>query len=418
VTTNPELRASRDGKYVAVRHGVGWVLWWTHAPLVVGHVVTDAEVADWLPLVPSPVSGVAEDTGLRERLARAMHDASINDGYEFDAPWEERSQKVHLRYLARVEAVMPEFDRLRSERDALARDAERMGNDTENAVRAYKLERAKVERLTAERDEWKQAAEAEADLLDAEVARSAPAIPQDAEAILLGAATDYETEMNAESGGEHNIDQAYFAGLVQFQALMLRGALPAPAADPQASSKIDQDLGDAAPGADLVVSVSQWLLDNCSDINGDRMHYHATRPMARKLLALIAAHDAASPAPATGDAPCSCNGGWVEDQNFQPEDYERNDPLQPGKGLIPCGFCNHGGWDAPWPPEQSGQAPAQPTATPDDGRCSGCNSADEYWCSCPDGYSPAASAVTATPDDDCNDDLNAGFLRPTTPEGA
>jgi hypothetical protein len=50
------------------------------------------------------------------------------------------------------------------------------------------------------------------------------------------------------------------------------------------------------------------------------------------------------------DEPCSCNGGWVEDQNFQPEDYERHDPLTPGKGLIPCGSCNHGGWDADWTP--------------------------------------------------------------------
>lgn len=43
--------------------------------------------------------------------------------------------------------------------------------------------------------------------------------------------------------------------------------------------------------------------------------------------------------------PCSCEGRrWVEDENYRPEDYEMRDPLTPGKGLIPCGRCNHGGW--------------------------------------------------------------------------
>lgn len=46
---------------------------------------------------------------------------------------------------------------------------------------------------------------------------------------------------------------------------------------------------------------------------------------------------------------CICNGGWSVDENYQPEDYEAGEPLRPEKGLIPCGLCNHGGWDAPWP---------------------------------------------------------------------
>lgn len=50
--------------------------------------------------------------------------------------------------------------------------------------------------------------------------------------------------------------------------------------------------------------------------------------------------------------PCSCNGGWSVDENYQPEDYEAGQPLRPEKGLIPCGLCNHGGWDAPWPPRK------------------------------------------------------------------
>lgn len=47
--------------------------------------------------------------------------------------------------------------------------------------------------------------------------------------------------------------------------------------------------------------------------------------------------------------PRVCNGGWTVDENYQPEDYEAGEPLRPEKGLIPCGLCNHGGWDAPWP---------------------------------------------------------------------
>lgn len=50
------------------------------------------------------------------------------------------------------------------------------------------------------------------------------------------------------------------------------------------------------------------------------------------------------------ELPCTCNGGWSVDENYQPEDYEASEPLRPEKGLIPCGLCNHGGWDAPWPP--------------------------------------------------------------------
>lgn len=55
------------------------------------------------------------------------------------------------------------------------------------------------------------------------------------------------------------------------------------------------------------------------------------------------------------ELPCTCNGGWSVDENYQPEDYEASEPLRPEKGLIPCGFCNHGGWDAPWPPAPSQQ---------------------------------------------------------------
>lgn len=45
----------------------------------------------------------------------------------------------------------------------------------------------------------------------------------------------------------------------------------------------------------------------------------------------------------------SCDGTrWVDDEGWQPEDYERaRKPLRrPGSGRIPCGACNLGGWNA------------------------------------------------------------------------
>lgn len=45
------------------------------------------------------------------------------------------------------------------------------------------------------------------------------------------------------------------------------------------------------------------------------------------------------------DQPCTCGGRrWVDDQNWQPEDHERDAARAPGAGLIPCGACNEGGW--------------------------------------------------------------------------
>lgn len=40
---------------------------------------------------------------------------------------------------------------------------------------------------------------------------------------------------------------------------------------------------------------------------------------------------------------CSCGGtGWVDDEGWQPEFHNRQRRTE-GDGLIPCGFCNHGG---------------------------------------------------------------------------
>jgi predicted RNA binding protein YcfA (HicA-like mRNA interferase family) len=48
------------------------------------------------------------------------------------------------------------------------------------------------------------------------------------------------------------------------------------------------------------------------------------------------------------EATCSCGGRrWVDDENWQPEQWEFQRGRRRGSGLIPCGNCNHGGWDAP-----------------------------------------------------------------------
>lgn len=52
--------------------------------------------------------------------------------------------------------------------------------------------------------------------------------------------------------------------------------------------------------------------------------------------------------------PCSCGGvRWVEDEGWSPDGWKIRARIErtPGDGLIPCGFCNHGGWDIdPMPP--------------------------------------------------------------------
>lgn len=48
------------------------------------------------------------------------------------------------------------------------------------------------------------------------------------------------------------------------------------------------------------------------------------------------------------EATCSCGGRrWVEDENWEPEYWAMatKPRREPGDGLIPCGNCNHGGWD-------------------------------------------------------------------------
>jgi len=41
--------------------------------------------------------------------------------------------------------------------------------------------------------------------------------------------------------------------------------------------------------------------------------------------------------------PCSCGGRrWVDDENWS---MSTGTNRRRGDGLIPCGFCNHGGWN-------------------------------------------------------------------------
>lgn len=49
------------------------------------------------------------------------------------------------------------------------------------------------------------------------------------------------------------------------------------------------------------------------------------------------------------DATCPCGTArWVDDANWEPRWLgDRREPGGPGR--LPCGFCNHGGWDVPDP---------------------------------------------------------------------
>lgn len=45
-------------------------------------------------------------------------------------------------------------------------------------------------------------------------------------------------------------------------------------------------------------------------------------------------------------ATCPCGGRrWVDDKNWQPELWELQRGRIPASGLLPCGFCNEGGWN-------------------------------------------------------------------------
>jgi len=58
---------------------------------------------------------------------------------------------------------------------------------------------------------------------------------------------------------------------------------------------------------------------------------------------------------------CSGCGGrrWSEDENWTPDDPRTwKGERSHGDGLIPCGFCNEGGWDTPdYEPEATPEPP-------------------------------------------------------------
>ena len=50
------------------------------------------------------------------------------------------------------------------------------------------------------------------------------------------------------------------------------------------------------------------------------------------------------------EATCSCGGRrWVDDEGWQPQEWAMavQSRREPGRRLIPCGNCNHGGWNVP-----------------------------------------------------------------------
>jgi hypothetical protein len=92
-------------------------------------------------------------------------------------------------------------------------------------------------------------------------------------------------------------------------------------------------------------------------------HFHdqAERLDPRGIPAPLVADEVGHPA-AQEAAPCPCGGRrWVEDKNWSPEYPELwRGERSPGDGLIPCGFCNEGGWDV----EPVERAAAQEAADP------------------------------------------------------
>lgn len=119
--------------------------------------------------------------------------------------------------------------------------------------------RAEVERLNKVAGGWWRASQDHARLYNdaaAELARvsGARTIPDDAPEVLLGAAVLYADEMAAESRGEHNIDDAYWRGMVEHQVEMLRqrfGATPTTDPDAEWEHRHDpaEDIGCSNPPA-------------------------------------------------------------------------------------------------------------------------------------------------------------------------
>lgn len=87
---------------------------------------------------------------------------------------------------------------------------------------------------------------------------------------------------------------------------------------------------------------------------GGRPLGYSTTALATDIAAAYAAAAASEEAaPAAPERPCSGCGGrrWADDENWQPSDPRSWDGTRrEADGLIPCGFCNEGGWDTPAAP--------------------------------------------------------------------
>src|SRR5688500_15718997 len=136
MTTNPDQpRAllSPDGKLLAWRTGAKHFQW----RATDGYDREPEDVADWTPLVPSPVSPVAEDTGLRERIAEALTWTPYED--------------VEGHRAEVLDVVVPLLAGITAERDALSRMlrgmARRVGamrydcQDNHDSAETYRYER-------------------------------------------------------------------------------------------------------------------------------------------------------------------------------------------------------------------------------------------------------------------------------------
>lgn len=83
---------------------------------------------------PEPVSPAPDTEALRQQVARELYRADGLNGNASHDPWDEPSQKVHLRYLAlAADGVLPllagllaDLDRAHIERDKLCREVDRL----------------------------------------------------------------------------------------------------------------------------------------------------------------------------------------------------------------------------------------------------------------------------------------------------
>lgn len=143
------------------------------------------------------------------------------------------------------------------------------------------------------------------------------------------------------------------------------------------NARLSAALAGAEQATTDAISELEDYVDNSDGITGTEVAYDVAT-MLRKALAA----DVPAAAPACG----SCGGDmWVDDQNWQPADHERAQGRVMGSGRIPCGICNHGGWNVPDGAAARASAtaglrpwPADVPAAADH-TCTVCGGAIEWW---------------------------------------